>query len=156
MAAAAYLSLLKTHQQREYQCTMESTWTNYSKSCICGNSYDGRNAAHFLSNALILGGFSALDGGNGRDKRIVNKFCVCTRGRPIRAIELRDWFKENWKEHSSPPRDGLALVFQQKPAGFLGLRHEQTVVLKRYKDGRCVGYKGSTDYPNWQTQKYYY
>ena len=44
----------------------------------------------YLSNAMILGGFSEIDGGKGVNFRIVNGFCVYRSGRPVRAKELGD------------------------------------------------------------------
>ena len=44
--------------------SLQSAWDQYTDSCVCGYAYDN-NCAHYLSNALILGGFSEIDGGKG-------------------------------------------------------------------------------------------
>ncbi len=128
--------------------TLQSAKDNYSNSCVCGERYDN-NCAHFLTNALILGGYSAIDGGKGADMRIRNGFCVCKSGRPIRAKELRTWFGDNWSKYSSPKNTGLMLAYQESG----GQGH---VLIKEYKDGKQIAYKGTGDYPNWSTQEYYY
>ena len=131
---------------------LQSAWDNYSSSCVCGYSYDGANAAHYLSNALIKAGFSELDLGVGADMRKVNSWIdgiiVCRSGRPIQAMQLRDWFAKNWNKHSTPPRDGLVLVYNEK-GGYHG------VVLKKYEHGKCTGHQG-TDHADWPIQEYYY
>lgn len=129
--------------------SLQSAWDKYSNSCVCGYAYEN-NCAHYLSNALILGGFSEIDGGKGANFRIVNGFCVCRSGRPVRAKELRDWFGRKWTYHSSPMSNGINLVYQQDSSG------QGHVLLKMYKDGKPVGYKGTTDIPSWPTQQYYY
>ena len=93
--------------------SLQSAWGQYTDSCVCGNDYEN-NCAHYLSNALILGGFSEIDGGKGANFRIVNGFCVCRSGRPVRAKELRDWFGRKWTYHSSPKPDGINLVYQEE------------------------------------------
>ena len=129
---------------------IESAWDKYSSSCVCGHSYDGLNCAHYLSNALIKGGFSEIDGGVGDNYRTVHGFCVCRSGRPIRAKELRDWFNKTWSLHYSPPHDGLALVYQEKSNG------QGHVLLKKYSGGKSLGHKGTGDYPDWPIHQYYY
>lgn len=128
--------------------SLQSAWDQYTGSCVCGYAYKN-NCAHYLSNALILGGFSEIDGGKGENFRIVNGFCVCRSGRPVRAKELRDWFGRKWTYHSSPKPDGIKLVYQESG----GQGH---VLLKMYKDGKSIGYKGTTDLPSWPIQQYYY
>ena len=129
--------------------SFQSAWDNYSSSCVCGYAYDN-NCAHYLSNALIKGGFSEIDGGVGANFRIVNGFCVCRSGRPVRAKELRDWFGRKWSFHSSSPSDGMVLVYQERSDG------QGHVLLKKYSGGNSIGYKGTGDYPSWPTQQYYY
>ena len=120
--------------------SVQSAWDSYSNSCACGQRYDN-NCAHFLSNALIEGGFSAIDGGDGCDLRTVNGFCVCKSGRPIRAKELRNWFGRNWTRRSSP-QDGINVVYQEKS----GQGH---VLLKKYSNGKSTGDEGTGDHPSW-------
>ena len=134
-------------QRDQDRMSVQSSWDNYSGSCVCRHRYDN-NCAHFLSNALIQGGFSAIDGGSGADLRIVGGFCVCSSGRPIRAKELRSWFGKKWTRHSSP-KDGINVVYQESH----GQGH---VLLKNYSNGEPSGHKGTGDYPNWATQEYYY
>ena len=60
---------------------------------------------------------------------------MCRSGRPVRAEEIRDWFGQNWVQHSSP-RDGINLVYQERSGG-------GHVLMKMYKDRKCVDYKGT-------------
>jgi len=71
--------------------SLQKAWDAYENECVCKERQEN-NCAHYISNALIKGGFSELDGGEGGNQRIRNGFCVCPKGRPIRAKELRDWF----------------------------------------------------------------
>ena len=129
--------------------SVQSAWDNYSHSCVCGEKYKN-NCAHYLSNALIEAKYSDIDGGKGANFRIVNGFCVCRSGRPVRAKELRDWFGKEWSFHSLPPTDGIVLVYQEKSNG------QGHVLLKKYKDGKSTGHQGTGDFPAWPTQQYYY
>ena len=128
--------------------SLQTSYDKYTNSCVCGYAYEN-NCAHYLSNAMILGGFSEINGGNGANFRIVNGFCVCRSGRPVRAKEMRDWFGRKWTFHSTPPTNGICLVYQESS----GQGH---VLLKKYKDGRSIGHAGTGDYPNWSIQQYYY
>ena len=128
--------------------SLQGAWDNYTNSCICGKSYP-ENCAHYISNALILAGCRGIDGGVGKDQRIINGFCVCPSGRPIRAKELHEYFGRKLTFHSSP-RDGINLVYQESSEG------KGHVLLKICKDGKSMGFKGTTDYPDWPTQEYYY
>ena len=70
---------------------LTEAYNGYVKGCACGKEKQN-NCAHFLSNSLIKhGGYTELDGGDGLDERIVNGRLVCTKGRSLRAKELRDW-----------------------------------------------------------------
>ena len=124
--------------------SLQTVFSGYTDSCACGTAYEN-NCAHFLSNALIKGGFSAINGGNGGDLRTRNGFCVCPSGRPIRAKELRAWFGRKWTRHTKP-QNGLNLMYQEQG----GQGH---VLLKKYPEGNWVG-RG--DHGNWNTQEYYY
>ena len=129
---------------------LENVWASYSDSCVCGYKYDN-NCAHFLSNALILGGFSQIDGGVGDNFRIVNGFCVCRSGRPVRAKELRTlFFAKSWKKYPYPG-DGLCLVYQERASDGQG-----NVLLKRYRAGNLIEYRGTGDFPTWRVQEYYF
>ena len=130
--------------------SLQTAWNKYSDSCKCGHGYEtyDNNCAHFLSDALIKGGFSDIDGGSGGDLRQVNGFCVCRSGRPLRAKELRMWFGREWSRHSKP-QNGINAVYQESS----GQGH---VLLKSYKDGKSTGHVGTGDYPGWSTQEYYY
>ena len=129
--------------------SLQTSWDKYTNSCVCGNAY-ANNCAHYLSNALILGGFSEIDGGKGADLRIRNGFCVCRSGRPVRAKEMRDWFGRKWTHHSTPPTNGICLVYQEGNG-----KDDRHVLLKKYQDGRKIGHVGTGDYP-WPIQQYYY
>ena len=132
--------------------SFQKAWNNFSRSCACGHGYDefDDNCAHFLSNALILGGFNEIDGGDGGNLREVNGFCVCRGGRPIRAKELRAWFRRKWNYHSKPVRDGIILVYQED---VVGTGH---VLLQEYRNGAYVDHKGTGNYPAFKLQEYYY
>ncbi len=129
--------------------SLQNAKTSFSDSCVCGEKY-GNNCAHFLSNALIKGGYSGIDGGIGADMRIRNGFCVCKSGRPIRAKELRTWFGNNWSKHSSPKDTGLMLVYQERSSD--GQGH---VLIKEYNAGEQIGVADTGDFPDWR-QEYYY
>ena len=132
--------------------SLSTVWSSYG-GCKCGNKYGYRdNCAHYVSNALILGGYCELDGGTGYEMRDVNGFNVCSAGRPIRAKELRNWFGRVWKKHSSP-REGINLVYQEKG----GQGH---VLLKKYIRSRVglilIGFRGTGNFYYWPIQEYYY
>ena len=129
--------------------SLSSVWDSYDGSCLCTNKQGYKNnCAHNLSNAMILGGYSELDGGNGAEMRIASGFCVCSKGRPIRAKEMRYWFGSKWTRHSNPT-EGINVVYQEQS----GQGH---VLLKKYSGGKCIGHRGTGDFPNWSTQEYYY
>lgn len=130
--------------------SLSSAWSSYSGTCLCGNKEGyANNCAHYLSNAMILGGYSQINGGKGAEMRIVNGFCVCSEGRPIRAKEMRSWFGTKWTRHSSPT-EGINVVYQEE-------RGQGHVLLKKYDSkGKSIGYRGTGDYPSWSTQEYYY
>ena len=115
--------------------SLQNAFSSYTDSCACGTEYEN-NCAHFLSNALIKGGFSAING-------VGSVFAP--GGRPIRAKELRAWFGRNWTRHTKP-RNGLNLMYQEQG----GQGH---VLLKKYPEGNWVG-RG--DHGNWNFQEYYY
>ena len=123
--------------------SLEVAWKSYTDSCECGDSFEGKNCAHFLSNAFIKGGFTEIDGKRGDKFRIVNGFCVCTHGRPVRAKEMRAWFARKWKRQQKP-QEGYNAVYQEEK----GQGH---VLLQKGTD-----YVGTGNYPSWSTQEYYY
>lgn len=128
--------------------SLSTAWSSYN-GCKCGNKHGYKNnCAHYLSNALISAGYSALDGGTGYEMRNVNGYCVCSSGRPIRAKELRRWFGLEFTKDSTP-RDGINAVYQEQG----GQGH---VLLKKYSNGKSTGYCGTGDFPHWSTQEYYY
>ena len=139
----------------------------YEDSCVCGNSYsaDGGNCAHYLSNTLIKGGFSELDGGIGDDKREVYGRIVCCSGRPIKAKQLRAWAKAKWGLPKSSPQEGINFVYQNNGNWFQRLipKLSQSHVLlqKWYCDDqheklKMSRFKGTGNYPDWPKQEYYY
>lgn len=131
--------------------SLETSWSSYCNSCVCGESFSGKNCAHYLSNAFIKGGFTSIDGGEGALFRTANGFCVCKSGRPVRAKELRKlFFAREWSLHTEP-QEGMNLVYQEKSDG------QGHVLMKRYdSDKQSTGYKGTEDYPTWPVQEYYY
>lgn len=129
--------------------SLPTAWSSYG-GCICGNKEGYKNnCAHYLSNAMIIGGYSEIDGGTGREKRIVNGFCVCSAGRAIRAKEMRSWFGRKWTKHLAP-RNGINVVYQERADG------QGHVLLKQYSGGKSAGYRGTGDFADWPTQEYYY
>ena len=132
--------------------SFEDAWDSYTEtgSCACGEGFKGSNCAHYLSNALIEAGYSSIDGGSGDLFRIVNGYCVCKSGRPVRAKELRNmFFSVKWTRHSEP-QEGYNLVYQEKANG------QGHVLMKKYSGGEKVGHKGTGDYPDWPIQEFYY
>ena len=143
---------------------LEKAWNEYYNSCVCGVRYGG-NCAHYLLKALIKGGFSDLDEGNGTNKRVVNGCCVCPRGRPIRAKELRAWAKAKWGQPKSSPQEGINFVYQNDGNWFQrlipNLSQSHVLLQKWYWDDqhkqlKMSGFKGTGNYPNWTKQEYYY
>lgn len=128
---------------------IEAAWKSYTHSCECGDSFDGTNCAHFLSNALIKGGFTEIDGQKGAKFRIVNGFCVCTHGRPVRAKEMRAWFARKWKRQQKP-QEGYNAVYQQRADG------QGHVLLLKGADPKSTDFKGTGNYHSWSIQEYYY
>ena len=129
--------------------SLDDAWKSYTQSCECGNSFKGKNCAHFLSNALIKGGFTEIDGKKGADQfRTVNGFCVCTHGRPVRAKEMRAWFARKWERHQKP-QEGYNAVYQEKSNG------QGHVLLQKGTDPNGP-YVGTENYPSWSIQEYYY
>lgn len=116
--------------------SLEKAFDAYtSNSCSCGIRY-ADNCAHYLSNALIKGGFSELDGGNGKDLRKErNGMIVCRTGRPVRAKELRNWFKKLYGRSYLEPRVGVNLVYQERMSN--GQGH---VLLKKYTQKMVINY----------------
>ena len=63
----------------------------FTRSCVCGHSY-GNDCAHFLSNWMIKNNY-ITEYPNGAN-------ACCSRGRPIRAKEMRNVFKNmGYKMH---------------------------------------------------------
>ena len=117
--------------------------------CVARGSR-GRTA-HISSNALIKGGFTEIDGGNGEAVRTVNGLCVCWSGRPIRAKELRAWFGRQWTSHKEP-QEGINAVYQERASD-----HHGHVLLKLYDAQKQQNdFRGTKDYPGWEIQEYYY
>lgn len=138
-----------TQNFRQNQILLEKAWESYNDSCPCGESFEfqGGNCAHYLSDALINGGFADLEG---------VPYC-CKSSRPIRAKGVRNWFKDHrhstLTKHPGEPTNGIALVYQQNGTDPSSQGH---VVLRKYKNGKFVGYKGTLDRPKWIIQEYYY
>ena len=134
----------------------ESAWSQYVHSCECGRSYDN-NCAHYISNALINGGFSDLDGGNGADMRKVNGRIVCCSGRPIRAKELCAWAEAKWGPPKSKVQDGIYFVYQERRSDSQGhvLLQKYAYLDDQHKQLKMSGVNGTGNYPNWEKQKYY-
>ena len=128
---------------------LQQAWSEYVDSCECGHRYSD-NCAHYLSNALIKGGFSDLDGGNGADLRNVSGRIVCCSGRPIRAKELRAWAQAKWGQPKSSRQDGINFVYQERRSDSQG-----HVLLKNISD---MKFKGTGDFPpsKFEIQEYYY
>ena len=128
---------------------LQNALDNYTPYCICGYRYIN-NCAHFLSNALIKAGFSDIDGGTSTlDMRRRNGYIVCRSGRPIRAKELRRWFRTRFTYHTRP-QVGFNLVYQENAWG------QGHVMLRKYKSASVYGWVGTGDYPTWPIQEYYY
>ena len=127
--------------------SLQTAWTNYRGTCECGNSNGYRNnCAHYLSDALIRAGYNEIDGGKGEETRIVNGFCVCSAGRPLRAKEMRDWFARKFSKHSELSA-GLNVVYQERS------RDRQGHVL--IKNGTTGEHRGTGDFPEWNQQYYH-
>ena len=141
-----------TNQTSNYRRgSLEAAFDKYSNSCTCPCQYD-HNCAHYLSNALILGGFEELHGGNSKScyHGSSSHMLVCQTGRPIRAKELRKWFYERYRK-STHPHVGVNFVYQERARD--GQGH---VLLKKYnQNGEFESYRGTGDYPGWAIQEYF-
>ena len=113
------------------------------------------NCAHFLSDALIKGNFSELDGGEGLNHREENGFIVCPSGRPVRAKELRNWAEQKWGPPHSSPRSGINFVYQEGSQ-----KNQRHVLLKMYWNlwffYLNIDDRGTGDYYYWEVQEYFY
>lgn len=133
--------------------SLATAFSNYRGSCDCGEDL-GNNCAHYLSDALIRAGYTALDGGTGALYRRRNGRVVCKAGRPVRARELRDWFAGQATDtHSGEPADDSRYwaVYQERAADGQGhvLIHHHTGT------GTAYDWRGTGDYPSWRTQDHY-
>ncbi len=128
---------------------LAGAFAGYSGSCVCGESFRN-NCAHFLSDALIRGGCSELDGGTGALYRRRNGLVVCKSGRPVRAKELRAWLAGKATEMiaGEPEEDGYFVVYQHD--GYAGGH----VLIHKHK-GAEYEWKGTGDHPDWGTQEHY-
>ena len=139
---------------------LQEAWDEYDNVCECGWK-EKDNCAHYLSNALIKGGFSELYGEKGANHRDINGFIVCRGGRPIQANQLRDWAIQKWGPPHSSPRIGINFVYQKCTSSCNP--DERHVVLKKYRrkfyifgSPKPVGRRGTGDYPTWEVQEYFY
>jgi hypothetical protein len=126
----------------------------YRGKCKCGEDL-GNNCAHFLSDAFIRAGYSELDGGTGKPKiREVNGRAVCRGGRPVRAREMKEWFKGMaTSSHDGEPSDDKYWAVFQLDTGE-GRYWGGHVVIHKH-DGTNYDTKGTGDYPNWTHQEHY-
>ena len=138
---------------------LQEAWDEYDGGCECGERQEN-NRAHYLSNALITGGFCELYGGIVANLRTRNGFIVCPSGRSIQADELRDWAERKWGPPHSSPRIGINFVYQKCTMSCNpDVRH---VVLKNYRHKfyisslQFVDFKRTGLYPTWEVQEYFY
>jgi len=131
------------------QRTLASAFSQYSGACDCGEDL-GNNCAHYLSDALIKGGYNDLDGGEGGLYRKHNGRVVCKSGRPVRAKEMRDWFSSMASDTSAGEPDDTQYwaVYQHDgyPGGHVVIHHH---------NGTEYDFRGTGDYPEWGTQNHY-
>ncbi len=131
------------------QKSLADAYDSYRGECECGERLEN-NCAHYLSDALIRGGFDELDGGRGALYRKHNGRVVCKAGRPVRARELRDWFATQATERfkGEPDDDQYWAVYQHD--GYPGGH----VVIHKH-NGREYTWAGTGDYPDWGEQSHY-
>ena len=118
---------------------MERVFDSYSNSCTCGTHYDN-NSAHFLSNAMAVNGCSFPSG-----------LAKCPTGRPIRAKELRDWFRRistGYAQNHDSLSSGYWFVYQESGG--------QGHVLVHREASASYAWRGTGDYPFWSTQWHYF
>ena len=146
---------------RPISSSLERAFNEYDNSCSCGFRYEN-NCAHFLSNALIKGGFSQLDGGIGSNFRKRNGMIVCRTGRPVRANELRAWFREFYGGWHRTPRVGVNFVYQQRVSdgqGHVLLKDYTREMVNKYPTAsKGQNVKGTADFDGvdgW-IQEFYY
>jgi hypothetical protein len=98
--------------------TIEGAAKLFKHSCSGGQEYPD-NCAHFLSDALILAGFSKLGAAHSCvSARCTKPGCSAVSKRPIRAKDIRCWFKENAKttDTSVAKHSGFWAVYQERQA----------------------------------------
>lgn len=89
-----------------------AAWTG---ACVCGSAYQN-NCAHFLSDAFIRAGFTNLNPPNAHIK------ARCGSKRPIRAREMREWFRSQAVRTSRQLEEGTGwwAVFQLNERRYWG------------------------------------
>ncbi len=96
--------------------TIEGAAKLYKPSCSGGQTYPD-NCAHFLSDALIFAGFSNIAAPHSCvTARCDKPGCTAAPKRPIRAKDIRCWFKENAKTMASSVErnSGFWAVYQER------------------------------------------
>ena len=78
---------------------------------------------------------------------MVNEFCVCKHGRPVRAKEMREWFKKKWNLHQKP-QEGYNFVYQENEK-----RQGHVLLLKGTNEEGP--YRGTENNHKWLIQEYY-
>lgn len=138
-------------RESDRQGTLKDAYDLYRGTCDCGEVLEN-NCAHYLSDAFIRAGYEELDGGRGALFRRHNGRIVCKAGRPVRARELREWFRGMAIDtyEGEPSDEGYWAVFQHDPDEYWGGH----VAMHRH-DGVDYDWAGTGDYPGWRTQEHY-
>jgi hypothetical protein len=146
-------SLSSDHANPSLSKSIEGAYNAYRGRCKCEETLSN-DCAHYVSDAFIRAGYTELDGGWGSYARKHNGRAVCKAGRPIRAREMREWFRQKaTNSRRGEPNDRQYwAVFQldTAPGSYWGGH----VVIHRH-DGRAYDTRGTGDFPNWRIQEHY-
>jgi hypothetical protein len=117
--------------------SLRDVCNRYYHGCVCGTSYPN-NCAHYLSNAFILAGYSAL-----LSSPIIT--ARCPHGRPIRALDMLRWFQSvqvGFNGSRVQRNTGIWATYQEKPSW------SHVVVI----DTDAWVHYGTGDYWDWPVQ----
>lgn len=139
------LGLIKAANGQYYgQPSLKMAAAYYANRCVCGYRYDN-NCAHFLSNAMILVNYNDL-----KTSSLITKGGRCSLSRPIRAKDMRAWFKaravRSMTNICPAPHHGIWAVYQERADG------QGHVLLF---DTDSWSWFGTGNYPDWPIQEYY-
>ncbi|KAK4861600.1 hypothetical protein LT330_003635 [Penicillium expansum] len=136
---------LETETRRAFATpTMSAIAAYWHRSCAGGDSYQGTNCAHFLSDTFIRAGFTELNPPNPH----INARCPTTARRPVRARDMWSWFQSKARvtSRTAQRNTGWWAVFQLDESYYGG----HVAVL----DSDAWVYYGTAWYATWDQYLY--